>query len=880
MPHNGGKLPVNLYEPSGYNTADLVDFAMAGQNFQARNISDAYLPAGEALKDSRGLPTAMPAGAGSYWRQGQVWVYGEIGDTVDLVYDSQHTVSLSQVGTMAFSAAVIIAPGHKRYTITSKGASTHTDGTPCFSHLVAIQITAMGSPSSFSSNIKLYRTEHQIFIDAGETWHPDLVERLGGENNGHGSIHTLRFMDCLFSNDNWARGVIDLRPVGYQGYGGTMSDVRHYAGAATKSGNVYTIGSPFPGNPVAWVDAQPVCFYMPARPTTLTVETVTVGNPTSMKVTGHGLNNGDQVGWEHSSTFPSQAVMNTWSALLDTRDTVTGLMPAPAVTVLDADNFTIPINSTGLTQPTSLKLMPTIKVTDGVLPAKRCVGTGFRNYFNSAFATYASGGLIHGRYFSDFDVIFLDGDRGANFLNARFPVEDCIDLAAKIGAHAHIVVSPYLNQAARRALLQKIKDRKPSWMKVKLEIGNEPWNNAFLYNNWLNAVGIKYHSQNSPHYGYAHQVLELADDAEFIFDSDDDFEISYNFQNIIDASTLTSRLNTLSVGTRIDVAESAPYFLPKFSGSSINASAYTGWLAAMQAYVAGDKATAFEYMKLEMISGPSEPGNTTNEQIDEHVSTYLPGHLTALAGFIGRRGLGVRHDCYEGLQHVQGPNAIDGGFPTGGVAVADIQAFWEDFLASDQYGETMTYYLEQVWSLGIRPSIYTLEAPMNLAGSWGVLSTRSYPFPETPAYVAMMAWGNDYYVEPPAQTQSRGDDAAGGHKGVRPRPYIRPKVERDLDEILTAIDEIADTDRASVNKIKLKAVIQAVRKVDPPTDYKPATNAIEKALKSLAKAANKQKISAEAKTRISLDLEMLVSELERKRKRRQRDEESIAWLLS
>lgn len=745
MPHNRGRLQTNLYTTDGFNSACFVDFALAGNRWFGLTSGDDLIPDAEGLKNSLGLPTAMPAGGGSYWKQSQIWLYGEVGDWIHVTFDSNHTVILDDEGNLAIGSAETIAPGHLRYQITSKGASSY------FSHLFALRITAM-SGSTWIQKPKVYRAEHQSLIDAGEIWHPDLKTRLRGGsliNLGvNGVFDTIRFMDPMHSNLNWARTAADLRPEGYANFNGSMSDSTQYAGTASKTLNAYVTATRFPGNPASWIDGQPFSFFMPERPTNLVVEAVTPGNPTSFQVTGHGLSTNDEVAYENGSTAQSQ-----WTNILNVASLVTGLPPTFPVTRIDANNFTLAFDSTGFPSPSSLRLMPVITVSDGTLPAKRCLATGITNHFSSAFSGYASGGVIHGRYNSEFDVVLLDGDRGGNVLQACTPVEHCVDLAADIGAHGHFICSPFLNQDGRRAWLQKIKDRMPVWMKPKLEIGNEPWNSSFRHNVYCAVLAMKYYGVNSARVGYGHQVMQLAADAEFIFDSPDDFEIVYNFQNVNNQAATTTILNSaeifsgsteftgLRVGNRIDILASAPYSLVEFAGSGSAASYDSGsWLAAMQSYVAGDKATAFNYFRDEMLSGPG----SSNQQLDTHINTFLPGHLAAIAGFTGRRGT-LRLENYEGYQHVQGADAIDGGFPTGGVTVADIQAFWFEWLASEQAGEFMTRQLQKISALGVKPSIYTLEAPWGTGSAWGVLRTDTvYPFVETPAYLAMVRWGKGY----------------------------------------------------------------------------------------------------------------------------------------
>jgi len=140
----------------------------------------------------------------------------------------------------------------------------------------------------------------------------------------------------------------------------------------------------------------------------------------------------------------------------------------------------------------------------------------------------------------------------------------------------------------------------------------------------------------------------------------------------------------------------------------------------------------------EFISGPSEPGNTNNRQIDDHINTYIPQHLAALAPYTGRQGNGVELGCYEIGPHTVNPDQLLGGFPSSGINIQNGRDFYFECLESKYQVFVESYHLQNMLRLGVkRPSRFDLSGPFNYTQLWGLQRTNSLNLPATPQYKAV-----------------------------------------------------------------------------------------------------------------------------------------------
>jgi hypothetical protein len=137
------------------------------------------------------------------------------------------------------------------------------------------------------------------------------------------------------------------------------------------------------------------------------------------------------------------------------------------------------------------------------------------------------------------------------------------------------------------------------------------------------------------------------------------------------------------------------------------------------------------------------------------------------------------------------------------------------------------------------------------------------------------AIGADEVIVPPVTGQGDGDIS----RRKKPIVTVRPKAERDLDEVLELVSEVSAERRVSENKKTVKAALTAIKAVEAAPNYRSAIAAIQKALTNVSRATAKHEGLQQAMVQISLDIETLVAEMERNRKRRRREEEEIIlWL--
>jgi uncharacterized linocin/CFP29 family protein len=126
-----------------------------------------------------------------------------------------------------------------------------------------------------------------------------------------------------------------------------------------------------------------------------------------------------------------------------------------------------------------------------------------------------------------------------------------------------------------------------------------------------------------------------------------------------------------------------------------------------------------------------------------------------------------------------------------------------------------------------------------------------------------------------AVSASLGDDARG------PVLYRRPKVERELEAVLEAVEQTPVNERTTVKRKAVKDAREAVRAIEAPVDMRPAFEAISQALSALSRKAAEYEAFRDAQMRVAVMIESAIAEMERKRLKRRREEELlVTWLLN
>jgi hypothetical protein len=125
---------------------------------------------------------------------------------------------------------------------------------------------------------------------------------------------------------------------------------------------------------------------------------------------------------------------------------------------------------------------------------------------------------------------------------------------------------------------------------------------------------------------------------------------------------------------------------------------------------------------------------------------------------------------------------------------------------------------------------------------------------------------------------NRGDDAL---RRKRPVIVVRPKVERELEEILELVEDVEPQNRTSVKRAAIKQAREAFRAVEIPSGFEQASQAISAALARVSRAAGELQGFQAAAMVAAQQIEALIAEMERKRIRRRREEEIVvSWFLS
>ena len=110
--------------------------------------------------------------------------------------------------------------------------------------------------------------------------------------------------------------------------------------------------------------------------------------------------------------------------------------------------------------------------------------------------------------------------------------------------------------------------------------------------------------------------------------------------------------------------------------------------------------------------------------------------------------------------------------------------------------------------------------------------------------------------------------------------YVRPKIERDLDQAMEHLAEVAPENRVKENKKAIREAIAIVKTAIISESHKPALAAIAKSLNKISHHASKHEGIAAQTARASDEIDKLIAILEKHRKRKRREEEEVLTWLS
>jgi hypothetical protein len=124
----------------------------------------------------------------------------------------------------------------------------------------------------------------------------------------------------------------------------------------------------------------------------------------------------------------------------------------------------------------------------------------------------------------------------------------------------------------------------------------------------------------------------------------------------------------------------------------------------------------------------------------------------------------------------------------------------------------------------------------------------------------------------------RGD--ASGKTHVRRLILIRPKPERQLDEVLEEVQAAANAERPRDKRERVKAARALLKAIAPLPSLAPAFAAIDAGLAQAARAAGVHQGFAARLMVLEARIDELAAGLERARLKRKRDEEALIWLTA
>lgn len=754
---NNGKAQIGLWFPPATYDVWAVDMMKQSNGFLAVNDTSNTWP---SLMNSDGYPTAQPA-AGS-WFVSQLYMYGSDGDKWTLDWTSSGggttTISLNASWTGGSLSQTASTATSKEYTIVGSPVGTEPSTGAVAGSVAKVTITISALSGTLTS-LRLYRNTDASRLNASDAtaiFRQEFLDRVK-------TFGCIRFMDWANCNSARTYSWNNLRPDTYFGWAGAYRSSAFFYGTAspTATSNTFTV-STLP----TLTNGLPVSFIMTARPSVLTVTGVTQGSPTQFTIAGHGLSNGAKV---HAIQESSGG--GGWATAFHSKNTTTGLPPEYTVTVVDPNTISLPIDSTAFAAPTTIVLMPSIYITDGVV-SKRCYRMGLINHFNSEFGSgkvYPA--LYAAVYDATFDCFVMSGDGSGDEFIQNIPLSAMISLCNYSKSHPWFTFPFMTEDDFWTQLATYVRTNLRPGLKPRFEPGNEIWNPgpSFWQTSYTQSLAAK---QNlNTNFGvtaynlmYGKRLKEVSQLISAVYGTGDDWKMIMGSQQ---GSALTNdRLQgnaTINGGSSAgypgnfaDEVATAPYTSPNFYGSSGNPTAYPGLLDQIDNYKQGGSSrnTAFAWLSTEMETASSPTWKASVFTVDDCVVLYnTASTVITNSGCTGRRGTGLLHTHYEG-----GPTQmVASGFlnsgwpanaPTSGnsIAYVDLQNFWMDWLYSTEMGTYMVNHMNKFANAGCPyPSQYTIAGNFTTSSNQGLQplnGTGGVATPDTPAFLAFKLWND------------------------------------------------------------------------------------------------------------------------------------------
>lgn len=526
----GGAFPfINLFK-----TMDRIWLAV-------NNTQDSYQFIGTVVGPNiteTSMPTQLPTGSGVVY-QTNTYLYiidPALNDRWVITWDGPSTagnISLGNPDSNVTSTLIFANPNRSELTLTS---GTYTPGTSVI-QICNLQGISTGAGNQIN-NIKIFRKSQETLMNSGEIFAPDFVNMWKGWG-------TLRLMNWMAANFNpsvkWAN-----RPLlSDSSWVGNSINAGAYAGAVNLSANTYTGLTALTGNPSVWTHGMLMQAVFTSLPAYSAITGITNANPASVACASHGFSNGQTIFFDPGSTGNGVTLNNgtsptppAWSGAttyglgavikgsdgfiyqsqiasnLNNNPTTYTTVPAKwlalgnakintcisgfyTVTVVDANNFTIGVDSTNWgTYGTSAggAAVKQLQAKTGSLPFKPVVGLSGANPFilNGAgtpeFATFKLWSLI---YDSDFDALMITNAPDAfGSGSLGWPIELLCQLANKLNVNPWFCVPHMADDDYVTNLATTIKANLNTNLVAYFEYSNEIWNGSFIQFSWVTAKAM------------------------------------------------------------------------------------------------------------------------------------------------------------------------------------------------------------------------------------------------------------------------------------------------------------------------------------------------------------------------------------------------------
>ena len=674
--HNGGKAQVNLSDPQTGGDYPYINVVKTSQNWAYTNGSTWPDP---STLDVNGYPTSYAFGATQV--QGRCFIPNQDVNTV------QYTVSWTGNGSVGVSGAISLAPGPG---VTIGGGSI------CTSSLGSGSFTCVFNSNSINpviqgtgvSNLVVCRSSLVAAHNAGEIWNPDFIAILQQGNFG-----VIRFLNSQYGNVTNVTTWATRRNKNYVMYAGGEFRPANYAGTTTGNGKTYTAAM----SGFTLADKATVQVRFDTNQFAVTTG-ITGGTTTTFAMDTSGNAAGDAVFTVGDTDVYVGGVGNASGAT-----GWTSLVGPYTVTAASAGSVTLSANSSSFTGSPALNSDTSNRSRNAILVhgnptlnvnstgAISIVGATAQSYINSGgvdsdLAIYGTGcpdseggwhtiaTLVHDATLNAWIKQGASLYEGNSGMSPGFPLEDLVDLCAKVGAHPYFVSPPLACDPMtdwHSSLASYCSANGPSWMIPRFEGPNELWNTALGfyqtgyasakatayaaadptnwtagdYHNWMGKVMATIPQAIASAYGVSQSVAKAGTKFHTIGGVQTGIgNLVGNIDNFIPRLESTSYINQAAPAQSGYIKDAAKnwqthtattqYFTSDDYGSSTESTLATTWstgnptqqAAAIATYVAA------------CASGPNNPANIASlAQIYLNWKNYLcvPHGITKMCGYEG-----------------------------------------------------------------------------------------------------------------------------------------------------------------------------------------------------------------------------------------------------